>query len=423
MKPHLLYLALFALRLDLLAIQPLPTAPMPDALQLTNDSLIYISTTVTNLATNTFYDARFRTLNRNGAAYVKQYSLFYPLGLDTFRVVRAEYGGQNQWQGSTLCGTNSEQCLLHVVCEEPTSHFQYGYTFTPDMQVVSNFTVLSYELLSFTNPATLGNQALTNLATITNAASAVQIYSSKPDCSTDTNSCSVWMTNTPAFSRNPHCVLFNLLGATALSPWNSVGRSGQVPFTLLTRRHAYTRGHGTGLEAGQRVVLTNFTGAKVFFVDRSNNVVTMVVTNDIGSLMAPAGDYHIVQFTQDVPANIEVMAQVSAADYSAYADNGRRPLSYTVPDFETEQGGNCFIKGVPAFDGNAYKGGDSGSPNMLAIPNGNGTTTLVMHSGRSTAAASSAMQEDIDKLSLSIGLNTNAYRITWYDLSRFPRLP
>ena len=78
----------------------------------------------------------------------------------------------------------------------------------------------------------------------------------------------------------------------------------------------------------------------------------------------------------------------------------------------TEQAGHCAA-GIPPFIYPLFKGGDSGSPDMIQSPD----NKLVMVSGRSTSGISQQTQADIDALSVFEGLNTNNYQLRWYDLS------
>jgi hypothetical protein len=120
-------------------------------------------------------------------------------------------------------------------------------------------------------------------------------------------------------------------------------------------------------------------------------------------------DYTIVVFTEDVPESISPISVMSPADMEIYYWN-TTDLPYLF--LGTEQFGNCAA-GVPPFVFPIFKGGDSGSPNMIPSPD----NKLIMFSGRSTSGFSPQMQADIDALSVYAGLNTNNYQLRWYDLS------
>jgi len=64
---------------------------------------------------------------------------------------------------------------------------------------------------------------------------------------------------------------------------------------------------------------------------------------------------------------------------------------------------------------NAWKGGDSGSPNMLPFRD-----ELVFVNGRSTSSASPEMQKDMNILCRSEGLNPDKYQLQWIDISNYP---
>jgi hypothetical protein len=214
----------------------------------------------------------------------------------------------------------------------------------------------------------------------------------------------------PLFAWNTNCLLYGLEGFTGISQCNTFGgEHGQVPVTLLTRRHGYTRGHGRG-ENGLR---TNaIAGSKVWFCTASNIVVQMTVAADWVRVESGAGnnyDYSVVVFTEDVPASISPVSAMSPADLEIY---------YRItPDLPylflgTEQLGHCAA-GIPPFIFDISKGGDSGSPNMIPSPN----NKLIMFSGRGTSGFSPQMQADIDALSVYVGVNTNGYQLRWYDFS------
>jgi hypothetical protein len=71
--------------------------------------------------------------------------------------------------------------------------------------------------------------------------------------------------------------------------------------------------------------------------------------------------------------------------------------------------------GIVGFTVPAWKGGDSGSPDMLPLGN-----ELVFYGGRSTTSPSPVMQADMDKLCRLEKLDPRKYQLQWVDLSRFP---
>lgn len=223
-----------------------------------------------------------------------------------------------------------------------------------------------------------------------------------------------WPTNPPVVSWNTNSVIWGMKGLTALSPcWVGELSSGQIPFTALTRRHAYTRGHGMGEDGFN----TRLAGRKVWFVTRDNAIVEMKIKRSV--VRASLGtngqyrDYTVVLFERDLPDTIESVAVATMAEVQA-----KRPFPSRVfspqPVFETEQGGYVST-GVQPLVVNTWKGGDSGSPNLLPLPG-----ELVFFSGRSTSGPTPEMQADMDELCRLEGLPAKKYQLRWADLSKYP---
>jgi hypothetical protein len=217
-----------------------------------------------------------------------------------------------------------------------------------------------------------------------------------------------WPNVPPVLAWNTNSLLYGLDGFTAISQCNEFqGSPGQVPATLLTRRHAYVRGHGLG-DAG---LATRLARQRVWFCTADNTVVTMTIAAEmirLGTIADEFYDYGLVAFSEDAPATLTPMSVLSAANVETYYS--------ATPDlpfmfFGTEQEGHVSAQ-VPPFVYPLMKGGDSGSPNMIPTPD----NVLVLISGRSTSGPSLQMQADIDALSAYLGLNTNNYRLRWYDM-------
>jgi len=217
-----------------------------------------------------------------------------------------------------------------------------------------------------------------------------------------------WPNVQPVLAWNTNCLLYGLDGFTAISQCNEFqGSPGQVPATLLTRRHAYLRGHGLGSTG----LTTELAGQRVWFCAADNTVVTMTIAAKVVQLGTIAGqfyDYGLVVFTEDVPATLTPMSVLSAANFETYYS--------ATPDLPfmflgTEQDGYVSAQ-VPPFVYPLFGGGDSGSPNMIPTPD----NVLVMVSGRSTSGPSPQMQADMDALSAYLGLNPNNYRLRWYNM-------
>jgi hypothetical protein len=174
----------------------------------------------------------------------------------------------------------------------------------------------------------------------------------------------------------------------------------------LTRRHGYTRGHSMG-NAG---MTAHFNGQRVYFCTTNNDGVEMTVQNSLVEV-GKGFDYTILFFARDLPPGIETMR---VADMKTVFEKypPRAPGEWI--QFKTEQGG-CVSADYPPFVANTWKGGDSGSPNMLPLPG-----ELVFWSGRSTSGPSKQMQSDMDELSRKAGLDPANYQMQWFDLSGFP---
>jgi hypothetical protein len=219
-----------------------------------------------------------------------------------------------------------------------------------------------------------------------------------------------WPTNPPVVTWNTNCLIYDMKGASALSPcWEVEGSSGQVPVTALTRRHGYTRGHGLGPD-GFRV---NFAGKKVWFVATNDTLVMVKVLREVVRTHAGGAgrDYSILLFDRDLPSSIQSLRVAAMTNVlTRYLLCQAAPY----PVFKSEQGGNVSAD-IQGFYLNTWKGGDSGSPDMLPMPG-----ELVFVGGRSTAGPSREMQADMDALCDQQKLDKKRYQLQWVDLSSFP---
>jgi hypothetical protein len=102
------------------------------------------------------------------------------------------------------------------------------------------------------------------------------------------------------------------------------------------------------------------------------------------------------------------MSVLSTDDFEIYYyDTPEIPFLF----FATEQLGHCTAgPEVPEFLVDFYKGGDSGSPNMIPTPDGQ----LVFFRGTATTGPNSQMQSDVDALSTYLGLDPGDYQLQWY---------
>ena len=202
---------------------------------------------------------------------------------------------------------------------------------------------------------------------------------------------------------------WGMTGLTAISPcWQYEGLPGQIPITALTRRHGYTRGHDVGPQGFQK----RWAGAKVWFLTLDNRIIeTTIVREVVRTLPVDHRDYSLVLFSDDLPDSITPIRVTSYTTWLA-----KCPVRPGAPalTFLTEQSGNVSAE-VPGFTVPTMKGGDSGSPNMLPMPQ-----ELVFYSGRTTSGPSPEMQADMDELCRSSGLDPARYQMKWVDLSAFP---
>lgn len=222
-----------------------------------------------------------------------------------------------------------------------------------------------------------------------------------------------WPTNPPVATWNTNSVMWGMNGLTALSPcWEGEGAPGQVPLTALTRRHAYTRGHGMGPEGFH----TSLAGRKAWFVTRGNVLIEMKIARSVvraSVTNAVYRDYTLVLFDRDLPEALEPVAVATMADVLVKYPFPTRAF-WPQPVFKTEQGGYVST-GVAPLVVNTWKGGDSGSPDLLPLPG-----QLVFFGGRSTSGPSKEMQADLDELCRLEGLSPAKYQLHWADLSRYP---
>jgi len=222
-----------------------------------------------------------------------------------------------------------------------------------------------------------------------------------------------WPTTPPVVKWNPTGLLWGMKGLTALSPcWELEGSSGQVPITALTRRHGYARGHSMGPDGFR----TNYLGRKVWFLTTNNILVERKVTREVVRTgRTSRNDYSLLLFDQDLPDSIQPM-RVAPESQILHPSPAKFPYSPDAPAaiVQTEQTGRVSAS-LPGFTVNTWKGGDSGSPNMLPFPG-----ELVFFSGRSSSGASPEMQADMDALCKMEGLDPRKYQLQWKDLSAYP---
>jgi hypothetical protein len=262
-------------------------------------------------------------------------------------------------------------------------------------------TVFSFTNAEFLHllPETLTHRVFTNFIAQTNGRTT-RLWSKRQHPV-------LWPTVAPSVEWDRRCVAWGMKGLTALSPcWQQEGAPGQVPVTLLTPRHGYTRGHGMGPAGFQKT----FNGKKVWFVTLENKVVEAKV-EDAVVRAAPGRDYTILMFRKDLPLGIQPMRVLSATAMRAHYPwpQGSNPIV-----LRSEQTGNLSTD-LPGFFVPFMKGGDSGSASMIPL-----FGELVFFGGSSTSAPTPQMQEDIDELCRRQGVDARDYQLQWVDLSQYP---
>lgn len=228
-------------------------------------------------------------------------------------------------------------------------------------------------------------------------------------------------TNPPTAKWNHNSLIWGMRGLTALSPsWAAQGAPGQIPLTALTRRHVYTRGHGMGADGFSM----GFAGKKAWFLTKDDKLIEVKVKRTVVRINPPADkshqDYTILLLDRDLPPEIEPIAVTSMDNVRSnylFSLSNPFPISGAVPMplFQTEQAG-YVSSGVPPLTVNAWKGGDSGSPNLIPL-----LGELIFFGGRSTSGPTAQMQADMDELCRLEGLDPRKYQMRWVDLGQVPR--
>lgn len=223
-----------------------------------------------------------------------------------------------------------------------------------------------------------------------------------------------WPTNPPVAMWNTNSLIWGMTGMTAISPcWAGEGAPGQVALTALTRRHAYARGHGMGDDGFN----TGNAGRKAWFLAKDNSLVEAIIKRQVTRVTASTNgehrDYTILMFDRDLPPSIEPM---TVAEFKQVQRYYPFPTMGAVPHpvFQTEQEGRVS-SGVAPFSVNTWKGGDSGSPNMIPLPG-----ELIFINGRSTSGPTPEMQRDIDELCRQEKVDAAKYQLRWADFSKYP---
>ena len=218
-----------------------------------------------------------------------------------------------------------------------------------------------------------------------------------------------WPKKPPVLRWNTNNFMWGRRGLTAISQvCEGMGSFGQGEITALTRRHGYVRGHGMGPSGMDPTRV----GRRVWFCARDNQVVELKVK--LLLIRAPekgsTNDYSIILFDADLPPGIEPMRVVDPAKLRRkYFSNdfSHRPVFMPLQD-------GFISTGIPGWTVQ-FRGGDSGAPTMLPLPE-----ELVFFGGLGTSPPSTQMQADMDMLSRKAGLNPRKYQMQWVNLDAYP---
>jgi hypothetical protein len=200
----------------------------------------------------------------------------------------------------------------------------------------------------------------------------------------------------PTLAWSTNGLLRKFTNYTALSQVNSFcGSAGQVPVTLLSRRHGYMRGHGTIHDGDGWKIKTDYAGKKVWFCDENNNLVTATIKASFGGTGTVTGstnsaDFVVLLFDADVPSTIANI-QVCLAEFyfeevlkksRDNCDLDPRPLhrATMVTTSQLNRVGVYPWSTRAGFQQDCYIGGDSGAPQMLPVRD-----ALVMFGGATTS--------------------------------------
>jgi hypothetical protein len=151
----------------------------------------------------------------------------------------------------------------------------------------------------------------------------------------------------------------------------------------------------------------------VWFVDNKQKLIAATIAREavrVGTEKFPY-DYTILLFDRDLPDSIQSLRVVSRTNLAAHFPSCP---DAPWPFYKAEAGGHVSAD-IPGFTFPTWKGGDSGSPDML-----NFRQELLFTGGRSTSDASEQMQADMDELCRLQNLNPKKYQLQWLDLSAFP---
>lgn len=249
-------------------------------------------------------------------------------------------------------------------------------------------------------------------------------------------------TNAPAgLQYDTNSVLWGWQGMTAIAVWGEEA-AGTRPLTLITRRHAYTAGHQLHASSTNQWVYymtTNnvLVGARIADVVSYGDTPSLLTNKHAGC--SGTLDIGIAIFDRDLPETIETMPVsktvngCSASWPSYYRANGPAiTANGWLPALQTCQHLMVTMKGLiyptnnldtgrlwnAPYHTSFCVGGDSGSPNMIPMPDGQLVLAgSVFECGNGGHVEADTMQWACDTLTARAGLNTNNYRIRVIDVT------
>jgi hypothetical protein len=265
-------------------------------------------------------------------------------------------------------------------------------------RVVGDVMEISNRFAGFV-PGSLANAVWTGFHTNGRSTSMWEYWQLPPD----------WPKIPPVLRWNTNNFMWGRRGMTAISQVvEGMGSFGQGEITALTRRHGYVRGHGMGPSG----LDPTRVGRRVWFCARDNQLVERKIK--LLLIRAPenggTNDYSIILFDADLPPGIEPMRVVDSEKLRRkyFSDDfSSRPVFMALQD-------GFMSTGIPGWTV-AFRGGDSGAPTMLPLPD-----ELVFFGGLATSPPSAQMQADMDMLSRKAGLDPRKYQMQWVNLDAYP---
>ena len=254
---------------------------------------------------------------------------------------------------------------------------------------------------------TLGYAIESNYHRITNAIPGYQVWNDQP-----------WLgfyygnTNVAGYAFNPASITYRKRGLTALSIAQFNGTQNHL--CAVTRRHAIAIAHwGDG---------PAMDGTIVWFMGTNGVVHGLRTTNCFAdlSLRKTNEDMVIVQFTEDLPPDVETMRVFgpltnSWRGFAAYFSPSNVPGH--LPAFLFCQHGYVGHGGQRHPNGAIGDAGDSGSPTFTIYGN------ELINIGGMSPPPSPLMQRKIDDMCRSSGLDPAKYQLQVLYFTNYPKWP